>query len=87
VEEMILPSKHIPPNRALITLAAEVHELINGKSTISSLWNDFNEVLVKSMRAGEVSYDWFILSVDLLFLLDFIKSENGYIKKKTKNVA
>jgi hypothetical protein len=82
--KMILPSKHIPPNRSLISVAAEVHELMIEKSTVSSLWNELNEMLSKSMRAGEISYDWFILSLDLLFLLDFIESELGFIQRKKK---
>mgnify|MGYP003625179679 FL=1 len=84
---MILPSKHISPKRALISVAAEVHELINEKSTISSLWNELNEMLSKSMRGGEISYDWFILSVDLLFLFGFIESELGFIKRINNDSA
>ena len=84
---MILPSKHISPKRALISVAAEAHELINEKSTISSLWNELNEMLSKSMRGGEISYDWFILSVDLLFLFGFIESELGFIKRINNDSA
>jgi hypothetical protein len=80
--KVILPSKHIPPNRSLISVAAEVHEFIVAKSTVSSIWNELNEMLSKSMRAGEISYDWFILSLDLLFLLGFIENESGFIKRK-----
>jgi len=82
---MIFPSKHLSPNRALITIAAEVYECIQGKQTVSSIWEEYKKSLNSTFRISEVSFDWFILSVDLLFLMGLIDSYDGYIIRIKKD--
>ncbi|MFM7021350.1 MAG: ABC-three component system middle component 6 [Flavobacteriales bacterium] len=77
---MILPTKHIMPERALITIASEIGEVIGPRSTISSIWNDF-QYQRKKQKLDEIPFDWFVLSVDLLFLMGIIEEQEGYIKK------
>ena len=75
---MILPSKHIPPNRALLTIGAEILKLLERPKTVSILWD--------GMRAkdtihthGRIGYDWFLLALDLLFLINAIEYKNGTV--------
>ncbi len=79
---MIFPTKHLPPKRSLISISAEVYELIGDKSTISSIWEEYSNILSRSLRVADVSYDWFILSIDLLYLLKLIELKDGFIKRK-----
>jgi hypothetical protein len=78
---VILPTKHLPPRRAIISVASEIHTLIKRTSTISSIWSDLQRQHRMSLRVGEVSYDWFILALDFLYLMGKVDYENGYIKK------
>lgn len=80
--KMIFPTKHLPIKRALISISAEVYELIGDKSTTSSIWEEYSKMLSKSLRTADVSYDWFILSIDLLYLLKMIEFRDGFIKRK-----
>ncbi len=84
---MILPSKHMAPNRALISVSADVFELIDKRSTVSSVWNDFQEQQKSSLRYGEIPYDWFVLAIDLLFLIGVIEEKNGLLVRITKNAT
>lgn len=78
---MILPSKHLSPDRAIITVASEVFELINNRSTVSSTWNDLQEKRRGCKWKSEIPYDWFILSLDFLYLIGCIEVDNGRLTK------
>ena len=81
---MILPTKHLSPDRAIITVASEVFGLINNHSTVSSVWNDFQKKNKVCMRLGEIPYDWFILSLDFLYLIGVIDEDKGKLIRTIK---
>ena len=78
---MILPSKHLRANRALLTVAAEILYLLDDKSTVRSLWADLKKKHSESLRINDVPFDWYILSLDLLFLMGIVEHKNGKIKR------
>ncbi|MFZ5561492.1 MAG: ABC-three component system middle component 6 [Pseudomonadota bacterium] len=82
---MILPTKHLPPDRSLIFLASEISSLVGRNSTVSSLWNDLKKRHKSELRLGEVPYDWFVLSLDLLYLMGLIEEQDGLIRKTKRN--
>jgi hypothetical protein len=69
---MILPTKGIPPQKALVSLGAEVLRLLTETKTVSRLWDDFRK---SKEQGGEVTFDWFVLSLDLLFTLGIVEFE------------
>jgi len=75
---MILPTKGITPRRALVSLGGEVLRLLTESKTVSRLWED-----LRTARAPctDVTFDWFILSLDLLFFLGAIEFERGRIRR------
>ena len=81
---MILPTKHLSPDRAIITVASETFELINNRSTVSSVWNDLQEQHRAYTRQGEIPYDWFILSLDFLYPIGAINEDNGKLTRIVK---
>lgn len=75
---MILPSKHLAQDRALLTVGADVLKLLTMAKTVSRLWTDFK------MARGEhlaVTYDWFILAIDVLFALGIVEFERGLVTR------
>ena len=79
---MILPTKGVPPSKALITVGAEVLSIL-GRSplSVSGIWLRFNEQQEAS-ESMAVSYDWFILALDLLYLLGVIQiTGQGLIRR------
>jgi hypothetical protein len=79
---MILPTKGIPASKALITVGGDILEALEDSSlSTSSLWREVSE-LRKSSPLTRVSYDWFILAMDLLFALGAIDlSDRGLVKR------
>ena len=77
---MILPTKGIPPRKALLTLGGEVLRALDETKTVSRLWDDFRK---QSDQSEEVTFDWFILGLDLLFLLGAIEMERGRLRRTT----
>lgn len=76
---MILPSKTVSQEKALLTCGAEILRLISEPKTISRLWNEFKTT--HQDKASLFSYDWFILALDLLFIIHAIELVNGKIRR------
>jgi hypothetical protein len=81
---MILPSKHLSHDRALLTVGGHLLTFLTYPRTISALWEELNrqvEVLDISLR-HRITYDWFILALDLLYALSAIELENGLVTRR-----
>ena len=75
---MILPSKHLREDRALLTIGADVLQLLGEPKTVSRLWSDMK---VRHDTATPVSYDWFVLALDLLFAMGLVAFERGKVQR------
>lgn len=84
---MILPTKHLSPERSIISVSSEILELIDTRSTVSSIWNSLQKKHKASLRFSDVPYDWFILALDFLYMVGAIDERNGLIQKVKSNAA
>lgn len=75
---MILPTKGIAPQQALVSLGAEVLRLLDETTTVSRLWDDFKK---QKGRTNTVEFDWFVLSLDLLFIVGAVEFERGRVRR------
>lgn len=81
---MILPSKHLPADRALLTVGAHVLTFLARPKTVSALWEELNKHDVGlSAMPRRITYDWFLLSLDLLYALGTIELESGLVARRT----
>jgi hypothetical protein len=76
---MILPSKHLSERRALLTVGSEILGLLDRPRTVSSVWEEVRGGWSK--RKHRLSYDWFVLALDLLFLMGAIHLSDGLLAK------
>lgn len=75
---MILPTKGLPPRQALVTVGGEVLRLLNGEAkTVSRLWDEFRS---RNDTSTGITFDWFVLSLDLLFLLGAVEFVRGRLR-------
>jgi hypothetical protein len=79
---MILPTKGIPPRQALLSLGSDVLRVLTEPKTVSRLWHEFKK---EREGAGAVPFDWFVLSLDLLFLVGAIEIDRDRIRKRLNN--
>ncbi len=70
---MILPTKHIPQNEALLGVGATILACLHGPRTVSSLWED----LRTEPNVG--TFERFVLASNLLYLIGAIDIEDGLL--------
>jgi hypothetical protein len=82
---MILPSKHLPQDRALLTLGGQVLTFLARPKTVSALWEELNQhdQGLGATRPRRITYDWFVLALDLLYSFGTIELENGLVARRT----
>ncbi|HCN29439.1 MAG TPA: hypothetical protein DIT64_11955 [Verrucomicrobiales bacterium] len=76
---MILPSKHLSERRALLTVGSEILGLLDRPRTVSSVWEEVRGG--KQDRNRRLSYDWFVLALDFLFLIGAVRLSDGLLTK------
>ncbi|WP_179381480.1 ABC-three component system middle component 6 [Jannaschia marina] len=80
---MILPTKHIRPERALLTIGADILACLDRPLTVSRVWDDLRKERGEPVGVAPITYDWFVLALDLLFMLKAVTFENGLLRKAT----
>lgn len=76
---MILPTKGLTPDRALLSLGADVLRRLNRPKTVSRLWEQISQ-RDKSL-IYTIPYDWFLLTLDLLYLWGAIEFQDGQLRR------
>lgn len=74
---MILPSKHIPEDQALIGVGAVVLKHLERPQTITSLW----EAVRNEKSVG--TYERFVLALDFLHITGVVGLKKGMIERET----
>lgn len=71
---MILPTKHLSQERALLTVGAALLTGLDRPMTISALWQR-----VDGTSSVAPSFDWFVLALDLLYVLGAVDLRDGLL--------
>lgn len=80
---MILPTKHLSQERALLTIGARLLTLLAQPRTVSSLWEEITRsVNPTESKKTSLRYDAYVLTLDLLFLMGAIELQDGLISRK-----
>jgi ABC-three component (ABC-3C) system Middle Component 6 len=81
---MLLPTKGITPDRALLAVGGNVLEVLSQPMTVSRLWHDIRRERVRKGQRSPLTYDWFVLALDFLYMLRIIElDETNLIRKAT----
>ena len=72
---MILPTKGLAIDRALLSVGAELLRRLEQPKTVSRLWEQMSKR--QSTLLQTVSYDWFLLTLDLLYLWGALEFKDG----------
>lgn len=78
---MILPTKHVRPDRALIGVGAEVLNILKRPMTMSRLWDEMRGRRSLHAPNAPIDYHWFILSLDLLFIIGAVEFDRGVVRR------
>jgi hypothetical protein len=76
---MILPGKHLRQDRALLTIGAEILVHLDEPRTVSELWERVRQRRTAGTTSSPLSFDWFILSLNLLYAVCALEFANGIV--------
>jgi hypothetical protein len=80
---MILPTKHLSQDRALLTVGAKLLTLLSHPKTVSALWEEIsNPFIPKEDRKPALRYDAYVLTLDLLFFIGAIELQEGLLQRR-----
>lgn len=69
---MITPTKGIAPDRALLTVGAQIASVIDEPITVSQAWARLRAWRDTHGHKSPVPFWWFTLALDVLFALDVV---------------
>jgi hypothetical protein len=81
---MILPGKHLREDRALLSVGGEVLVHLDEPRTVSELWERVRMARASSPTHSSLSFDWFVLSLNLLYAVSAVELANGVISVRTE---
>lgn len=79
---MILPSKHLSEDRALLSVGAVILRHLAYPITVSALWEQISGFATDQSAAPPLRYDAFVLALDLLFLMGALELREGLLVRK-----
>lgn len=79
---MILPTKHLPPDRALLGIGAEILGQLKEPRSVSELWEAVRQARGLIPSAAPLSFDWFILALNLLYAISAVDHSNGILRRE-----
>lgn len=79
---MILPTKHLPPDRALLGIGAEILGQLLEPRSVSELWEAVKETRSRTSNAAPLSFDWFVQALNLLYAISAVDYSNGVLRRE-----
>lgn len=74
---MILPTKHLAPERSLIGIGAVILGQLDAERTVSELWARVQNA--RNEDDAPLSFDWFVLSLTFLFSISAVDYDGGIV--------
>jgi hypothetical protein len=72
---MILPGKHLKPDRALLSVGGEILSVMGEGSTVSELWLQVQDLRSRRETVSPLPFDWFVLALSLLYAIGAIDQD------------
>ncbi|MFP2930149.1 ABC-three component system middle component 6 [Pyxidicoccus sp. 3LG] len=74
---MILPTKGIGADRALLSVGADILRLLDEPKTVSRIWDELRTARTRREATSTLGFDWFVLALDLLYIVGAVNLEQG----------
>lgn len=85
---MLLPTKGISFDRALITVGADILDVLVAPTSISGLWERFTSARRGNPAAERITFDWFSLALASLFAIGAVEAtRNDHIRRSSRVLA
>jgi hypothetical protein len=81
---LILPTKRLPEDRALLAIGADVLLLLYRPQTVSKLWEDLKSRRQNRIASSPLPFDWFVLSLSFLFAIGAVELQDGRLRRVSR---
>ncbi|MEV8392723.1 MULTISPECIES: ABC-three component system middle component 6 [unclassified Streptomyces] len=78
---MLLPSKSIPSDQAMIAVGAQILIQLDEPGTVSAVWQRLAEWRQNKSMPSAVPFWWFALSLDLLYATGAVDIRDGELRR------
>lgn len=79
---MLLPTKGVSAERALITVGSDVLQILQTPRSISALWEQYTARQRKNSSTEHVTFDWFSLALASLFAINLVEwTSAGHMRR------
>ena len=72
---MILPGKHLKPDRALLSVGGEILSVMGEAGTVSDVWERVRDERGRRVDVSPLPFDWFVLALTLLYAIGAIEQD------------
>lgn len=79
---MITPTKGIAPQRALLTIGAQISIILTEPMTVSQAWTALKVWRARHENDAVLPFLWFVLALDALYALGAVHYEDGILYRK-----
>lgn len=79
---VITPTKGIAPQRALLTIGAQIALILTEPMTVSQAWTALKAWRTRHANDAVLSFSWFVLALDTLYALGAIRYKDGMISRE-----
>lgn len=79
---VITPTKGIAPQRALLTVGAQISIILTEPMTVSQAWVALKSWRTRHENDAVLPFSWFVLALDALYALGAIHYEDGILHRK-----
>jgi hypothetical protein len=84
---MITPTKGISPDRALLTLGAQIIQQLDEPTSVSQTWHKLKTWRAQAGHHTPVSFGWFTLGLDLLYAMGLVDLNNGLLVRRSAGAS
>jgi hypothetical protein len=73
--------KQLSSTKSLISVGAEILRVLDEPKTVSRVWTELQRYYVAKYSDLVITYDWFVLALDLLYAMEVITLADGRLQR------
>ena len=77
---MILPAKHLLPDRSLVGIGADILQVLSEPKTVSETWTSVRDRRIQS--GTPITFDWFVLAISWLYAISGVELTEGLLHRR-----
>ncbi|MFD7049656.1 ABC-three component system middle component 6 [Streptomyces mirabilis] len=84
---MITPTRSIAPDRALLSVGAQILLQLEEPRTVSQAWARMKAWRTENGYGSPIPFGWFVLALDVLYAMDAVALIDDLLTRRSINVA